>query len=302
MAGITTEHIDGLDNKAVRHKKLVYPVPGDPSLPRLYPVMCTAGCRGSGKSWSITKLLKLYEKYGVYDKETGEEVEQRVILMCPSADSNPIFDSLKHLSKDDIHTLYSDDKLQAIVTEVKNDREETKRYKDDLALWKKFIKARHESELTIEDMTRLAILNYEKPTAPKYANGVVVHLVMDDLISSPALKVQGKNAFTSLTLRNRHVGMCIYIAAQAVKGVPKSIRLNVNLWVLYKFCNAKTVLEDIYEEISGLMTQQQFLEAYTFATSHPHDALVIDQTGGDPKNRVRRNWDTRILIPGLGQE
>ncbi len=299
---IHAEHIEGLDNKVVRHKKLVYPTPGDPSLPRLYPVMCAAGSRGSGKSFSIVKLLKLYEKYKIFDTETGEEVEQRIVVMCPSFESNPVFDSLKHLAKEDVHTLYTDDKLHALVAEVKHEREETRRYKEDMALWKKFLRARKESDLTVEELQRLAFIGYEKPDMPKYPNGVVVHLVMDDLISSPALKTQGKNAFTSLTLRNRHCGMCIYIAAQAVKGVPKSIRLNVNLWVLYKFCNAKTVMEDIYEEISGLMTQQQFLDAYDYATAEPHSALIIDQTGGDPRNRIRKNWDTRLIIQGLGQE
>jgi hypothetical protein len=299
---ITTEHIEGLDNKVVRHKKLVYPIPGDANLPRLYPVCIAAGSRGSGKSYSIAKLLKMYEKSRIFDKETGDEVEQRIILMCPSADSNPIFNSLKHLSKEDTHTLYSDDKLNAIVAEIKQDREDTRLYKEEMTLWKKFMKARKESELTTEEMQRLALMGYQKPSPPKYPTGCVVFLVLDDLISSPAFKTQGKSAVTNLSLRNRHSGICILIAAQSVKGVPKSIRLNTNLWVLYKFCNSKMVMQDIYEEISGLMTEQQFLDAYAFATTEPHSALILDQTGGDPRNRVRMNWDVRMVIPGLGEE
>jgi hypothetical protein len=296
---IHTEHIEGLDNKVVRHKKLVYPVPGDPNLPRLYPVVLAAGSRGAGKSYSLVKLIKMYEKARIFDKETGEEVEQRVILMCPSADSNPIFNGLRHLSKEDTHTLYSDAKLDTIVSEIKRDREDTRKYREDLALYRKFMKARKESDLTVEELQRLALMGYEKPAPPKYPNGVVVFLVLDDLISSPAFKTQGKSAVTNLTLRNRHAGIVILIAAQSVKGVPKSIRLNTSVWVLYKFMNAKMIMNDIYEEISGMMTEDQFLDAYAYATAEPHSALVIDQTGGDPRNRVRMNWDTRLIIPGM---
>lgn len=302
MANIRTEHIDGLDNKVVAHKKLVYPVPGDPNLPRLYPVCLFCGSRGSGKSYSIVKLLKMYEKARIWDKETGDEVEQRIVLMCPSADSNPIFNSLRHLAKEDVHTLYSDDKLNAIIAEVKQDREDTRRYKEEMALYKKFMRARKESELTSEEMSRLAIMGYNKPSPPKYPKGCVVHLILDDLVASPAMKTAGKSAVTNLVLRNRHCGMCVYIAAQAVKGCPKSIRLNASVFVLYKFCNAKTVMEDIYEEISGVMTPDQFLDAYTYATAEPHNALIIDMSGGDPKNRIRKNWDTRLIIPSLGEE
>lgn len=302
MAGISTEHIDGLDNKVVRHKKLIYPVPGDPNLPRLYPVACFCGSRGQGKSFSIVKLLKMYEKARIFDKETGDEVSQRVVLFCPSADSNPIFESLKHLDEEDIHTLYTDDKLETVVAEIKREREETKVYRENLAIWRKFLKARKESDLSVEEMQRLALMGYQKPSPPKYPNGCVVHLILDDLISSPAMKTQGRSAVLNLTLRNRHSAICIYIAAQAVKGVPKGIRLNVSLWVLYKFCNAKMILDDIYPEISALMTPQQFLDAYAYATSEPHNALVIDQTGGDPRNRLRVNWDTRLIIPGLGED
>lgn len=299
---IRTEHIEGLDNKIVRHKKLVYPVPGDPSLPRLYPVVCACGSRGVGKTFSVVKLLKTYEKYKIFDKETGEEVEQRVILMCPSADSNPVFNSLKHLDKDDIHTLYSDDKLEGIIAEIKEHREETKRYKEDMALWIKFMRARKESELSVDEMTRLSILGFTKPTAPKYPNGCVVFLILDDLVQSSAFKTQGKSAVTNLTLRSRHHGIVILICAQAIKAVPKSIRLNVSVWILYKFANAKNVLVDIYPEISALMTEDQFLDAYALATKEPHSALVLDMSGGDPDNRVRINWDVRMIIPGLGEE
>ncbi len=299
---ITPQPIPGLDNKLVKHKKLIYPVPGDPALPRMYFVGLWCAARGGGKTFSMVKLLKLYEKSKILDKETGEIVDQRVIVMCPSMDANPIYNSLKHLDPDDVHTMYSDAKLQLILDEIKHDRNETVQYQTDMRIYKKFLKARKESELTPEELHRLAMLGYEPPSDVKYPRGCVVFLVLDDLVASPAFKSQGRSALTNLVLRNRHCGICVMIATQHLKAVPRSIRLNVSLWVLYKLCNVKTILDDMYPEVAGVFTEQQFIDAYAFATNEPHDCLVVDLTGGLDENRVRKNWSTRLLIENLGNE
>ncbi len=36
------------------------------------------------------------------------------------------------------------------------------------------------------------------------------------------------------------------------------------------------VLEKLYDEVSNLLTENQFEELYKHATSEPHDALVVD--------------------------
>jgi hypothetical protein len=44
------------------------------------------------------------------------------------------------------------------------------------------------------------------------------------------------------------------------------------------------VIDKIFEEVSGLLTEQQFEELYKHATSEPYNALVIDT----PENRKRQ--------------
>lgn len=296
---IRTEAISNWDDKVVKHKKLIYPQPGDPNTPRNFMVCLAVGSRGTGKSFAICKLLKQFERFGVYNAD-ADEVDQRIILFSPTVDSNPIFRSLKYLGEDDIHASYSDDKLVTVIDDIKTERDETERYQADLAVWKKFLRARKDSDLTPEEYATLDRLGYEPPDMPKYPNGVVNHLIFDDLIASPAFKSTGKSALTNLVLRNRHLGCNILIAAQSLKSVPKPMRLNTSLFILYRFCNRKMVCDDIYSEISAIMTPDEFDRIYEFATRGDHDALVIDMTGTSKDLRVRKNFDEKIIMSGLG--
>ncbi len=44
------------------------------------------------------------------------------------------------------------------------------------------------------------------------------------------------------------------------------------------------VIDNIFEEVSGLLTESQFEEVYKHATSEPYNALVIDN---HPKTVVK---------------
>jgi hypothetical protein len=52
-----------------------------------------------------------------------------------------------------------------------------------------------------------------------------------------------------------------------MRQVPKAIRNNANVFSIYKYANAKMVLDDIYDEISNLLTEAQFQKLYEYATS-----------------------------------
>ena len=71
------------------------------------------GGRGSGKTYSLVKLIKNYERYPIYDVDNNK-LDIRVILFCPTAHSvaNPIYETLKYLDDDDIILDYSDDKYK----------------------------------------------------------------------------------------------------------------------------------------------------------------------------------------------
>ena len=296
MTELHTEAVENWDNKPVKHKKNKYPIPLDKNSPQMFFVCLAIGSRGSGKTFSVVKLIKQYEKFGIVDADDFNDVAQRVILFSPTVEANPIFKSLKHLDENDIITSYSDDKLVNVIENIKYEADQTKEYKKKMALFKKFMKVKKVEDLSQEELMELDMMGYEPPPKPTFPNGCVVHMVFDDLIGSAAFKSTGKSALTNLVLKNRHHQCCIYICTQNLKAIPKSIRTNTSLFILYRFANKKIVLSDLYEEVSGLLTPEQFEKVYDYATSKDHDALILDLTGGDKKNKIRKNFDERILF------
>ena len=88
--------LNGSDNKPIKTTKKPPPRSINENLPPCYFTSIFIGSKGSGKTYSLIKLLKNYEKYPIYDNE-GHKLEMRVIVFCPTVMSvaNPIYDTLK---------------------------------------------------------------------------------------------------------------------------------------------------------------------------------------------------------------
>jgi hypothetical protein len=255
----------------------------------MYFVGAWIGARGSGKTWSCVELLTAYQKFGIQSPFSGEKMPQRIILFSPTIDANPVYRSLKYLDEDDIHTNYSDNDLLSVLDDIKSCSDETKEYQRLKKVYDKFMRNK---KLTVEEIVDLEKLDYEPPPPPQYPDGCVCFIVLDDLIGSSAFKSVGKSALTSLALKNRHVGVNLCILSQNLKALPKSIRINCSVFSMFKFASDRVAM-DLYEEVANLLTEEQFLEVYKWATTSDHDALVIDQTA--PKDeRLKQNWDTII--------
>ena len=274
--------IKNWDNKVVQHPKLIYPQCNDDGAPRNYFVALFVGARGSGKTYLLTKLLKTFEEKKCF--KDGSEVPQRIILISPTAhsDSNQIFKSLKNLDWDiDVITEYSDDILKNKMEEVKKDLLESKEYKEYKRLWEKFkkVKVKDLTDDECELLMKYDFEDFEDIPKPKFPDGFLVHWIVDDMIGSNIFK-NGRSAFTNLVIRNRHIiPGNIIIATQSIMQIPKTIRLNANLIVMFKFANKKSVMEDIHPVVSAYVTEEKLMELYEHATTEPHDDLVIDGTG-----------------------
>lgn len=279
----------------LKYNKLNYPIPCDKHLPKNYFVSLFIGSRGSGKSYCIVNLLKHYEQCGIYDPITKEKVAQRIILFSPTYLANPVFKSLKYLSEDDIVNNYSDEALLEKVDDVENEKDNTERYKTLMKVYKKFLNVKHIDELSHDELIELSLLEFEQPEEPKYPHGCVVFMIFDDLIGSDAFKQTGKSALTNLVLKNRHMRINILCATQNLRAIPKSIRTNTSLFVIFKFASKKIILEDLHTEISNTLTIEKFEELYEYATEDEHDCLVIDFT--NPKQeRFKKNFKSVLNI------
>jgi hypothetical protein len=111
--------LNGLDNKPIKTTKKPPPRSINKDLPPCYFTSIFIGSKGSGKTYSLIKLLKNYEQYPIYDNDKNK-LDIRVIVFCPTvmSSANPIYETLKYLDEDDIILNYSDDKLLDKLDEI----------------------------------------------------------------------------------------------------------------------------------------------------------------------------------------
>ena len=295
---IESQSIEDLKPANLRYRRLLYPEPLQLDLPRLYFVAQFLGPRGSGKTYSCVELLKQYETHGIRDPKTGVRCAQRVILMSLTFAANPVFTSLRGLDDSDVVSDYTDAKLLEVIEDIKHQKEETERYHKTLKAWRKFLRTEDESSMSEDELLLLYDANYAEPVRPRYVVPCVTFLVLDDLIGSDAFKSTGRSALTELVLKNRHVGVNICILTQNMKSVPRALRVNTSVWVVFRFSNAKLV-DDMYDEMGSSLSLERFKELYAFATaSGDHSCLVVDFTqpkgsssaGPVPPRRYKMGW------------
>ena len=82
--------LTGLDYKPIKTKKPP-PRSKNETLPPCYFTSIFIGSKGSGKTYSLIKLLKNYEKYPICDNDNNK-MDIRVIVFCPTimSSANPI--------------------------------------------------------------------------------------------------------------------------------------------------------------------------------------------------------------------
>ena len=52
------------------------------------------------------------------------------------------------------------------------------------------------------------------------------------------------------------------------------MRRNLDIFVIFKFANVQSVVEQIYPEISGVIKEEDFKNVFEYATLNKHDALI----------------------------
>jgi|APGre2960657404_1045060.scaffolds.fasta_scaffold32525_2 hypothetical protein len=275
----------------LKYKSNAYPIVAD-GLPKPYWVSMFVGSRQSGKTYTCAKLIRQYEETGVFNPDSRKAMAIRTIIISPTFDANPVFNSLESLDEEDVYTVYSDGILQMIVQDIDQEKNNTIAYHKQMEVWSRFVKAQDVDKMSDHDIIELERMAFSEPMPCKYPNGVFNILILDDLVGSGAFKA-GKSYLTNVVLKNRHLGMNICILSQSMKSIPKPIRVNTSIFVLFKYANQRIVLEDVYEEISGKATQNDFLEFFDYATTQDHGSLVLDFTG--KKDEVFKNGFNEIL-------
>jgi len=133
---------------------------------------------------------------------------------------------------------------------------------------------------------------------PKHEHERINFLIFDDIIgtNNGAFRKSG-SALQNLIIKNRHHFTNVILTTQYIKSINPIIRENIDIWVLYKSQNKKSLIDKIYELVSGVVSEEHFIELFEHATEKPYSAFVIDNHKETPKeNKFKINWNTIIRI------
>jgi len=290
-------------NKNPSNVELNYPNCSCENCPRMFFNMLSIASRGQGKTYNIIKLMLHYNDNKLIDLD-GVEHPLRVILISPTVDANPQFRQIKALAEEDIHKDYSDDLLTSIIEDIKLKKEESEKYQE---YKKAYIKASKIDEDKIdryfeknkEDYMLLSTNDFnhydEIQPQPTYKTYPVNIVILDDLMSSSnAFTNKRRSALTNAIIKNRHLKICFAILAQNLRSIPKPIRLNCSVFFLGKFANKKMILQDLYEEVSNIITLPEFEEIYDQATDERYGSLIIDCSG--KQKRFYKGLDFELIL------
>jgi len=294
---ITEKKIDGLTNK-ITHKKKPLPVSIHKSFPiNFYFTYLAYGSKNSGKTYSIVSLIKSIEQFPLKDY-LGNILPIKTIWCSPTSNfsSNSIITTLDSLHEDDIHEEVTEKTLIKIFDDIKIEKEKIEKYQLYIKAYKNFLK----KDIKNLSYDEIFLLNQFDFTDPKilfkdilYTTCPIYLWIFDDLIGSDAIFGIKKNNFLSnLTIKHRHYQICLLFTSQNQKSIPAIIRKNIDIMQLYKTKSLK-ILEDLYEEVSALITYQEFIKLFQYCIEKDHGSLVINNHQ-DANHRFFCNFDKEL--------
>lgn len=295
---ITERNVPHIDNDPIVVKKKNVPQSTNKSLPLLFHTMLLTGKKGAGKTYKIVKLLQAYEKSKLRDKD-DVDYGMRIIIIAPTANSgsNEVYKTLKSLDEKDIHLDYSDQILDGILTDIKQKQKEYEGYLEYKRIYDKFLRVKTVTKMKYEEMEILEMHDFQ---TPKEAYGdikpLVTWIIFDDLVGTGAFNRKAKSMISNLTIKHRHLRTNLIFTTQSYKQLPMIIRVNIDILVLFK-TGSDTELTKIFEDVSGYIKYDQFLQLYDYATDEKNDAFIVINNSMEGKGtRYYKNWDKELLF------
>ena len=205
---------------------------------------------------------------------------------------------MKSLDDDDIVLHYTDDLLNDKLNSIEQDKQDIEEYNTYLKAWKKYMQIDEDmSLLTNDELLILSKFDFADPEhmrKPEFKNPRINFIIFDDLVGDANAFKKGHSAINNLCIRHRHLQCNLLFTTQYIKAIPPVLRRNLDIFVIFKFANVQSVVEQIYPEISGIIKEEDFEILFEYATKDKHNALIIDQTA--KQNIFKLNWDVALKI------
>ena len=279
--------------------------------------MMVSAVRASGKSFSVSKMVRGLQREKVFDK---------IYMICPTFNSNKAYfgDLIDDLENDVLEP--TKDSISQVIAKVEADRDEFEEHLDRLKAYNEFIGLlKSNKEMTEEQIMKfmkLGFLNAERMDKPEFKYEKKAGklrppqslLILDDVLSSPAL-LQG-SGITRVATLNRHVaplketfmgnknyprsacGLAVMLLSQTYsmpQGVSRTLREQLTHLLLFKNKQEKT-LEKIREELASAVDADKFMMAYEYATREKFGSLLVDFAPKDPDHTFRKNLNELIIF------
>jgi len=297
---IIEKPVANIDDKPIIIKKKNVPQSTNTSLPLLFNTQLYIGSKGTGKSYKLTQLLKYYEQSKIKDDD-GIEYDMRTILICPTASSgaNEVYKILNSLDQDkDIHLDYTDDLVLQILDDIKAKSASYDNYVNYKKIYDKFKKAKNIDVLETEELQELEDHDF---MSPRECYGdikpVINWIIFDDLIGMGAFNKKAKSVLSNLTIKHRHLKTNLIFTTQSFKQIPPVIRTNIDIYCIFKSSSYKEILDKVFEDISGFVSLEDFIELYEHATDEKNDCLTLINNSMS-KNGIKffKNWNIELFV------
>jgi hypothetical protein len=259
-------------------------------IPELHIIGCIVGNSGSGKTNAAVNLLQetvrqdLYDVYtiisptGTKDSETGIQPEKKWSL----------------IEFDEQYSEYNPEILDEIIA---TQRARIVAYQDYLTEKELYEKWKNRAKVPLKAWEELFINEtyddeMEEPVNPNKNERYPTQLILLDDCGEISNHDKIMKDFIS---RSRHNNASVITLVQYVKMIPKSFRNQVNMLMVFKTSDKKS-LASLWEEFaSSDMTFDTFQTIFD-TLKHRHDFIMIDQKISDVDKKYRFNFDEYIVL------
>jgi hypothetical protein len=174
--------------------------------------------------------------------------------------------------------------LKEVLYKVK---EGFKAYKDETkykVLYDKHLKG---ELLSLTEEAALASRQYEPPRTVLKPRCL---LICDDVQGTDLFSNRRTDLMLHVVIKHRHIPISIIMMAQTFHGIPRAIRLNCTIYIVFSTSDEKQ-LQQIYTNFGNLVSKEKFFDMYRYATSKPHGFLMIDTDPKTPETRFRSGFN-----------
>ncbi len=283
------------------------------------------GSRGAGKSFTAAKILLEAKKDKLFDV---------IYFITGTFDSNKAHWSQFDIKEDNVFYPHRDS-VGKVIKAIENDRDEFENFLIEEEIYRRFkadVKNKDSiSKMEAENLNDYVEYGYVGDNG--YLNTKIVKpewkykdisgkirpptsiICFDDCLGSTALSQSAD--FTKLCIMNRHIaplsepygdrqalGCSVMILSQCYsshQSVPRSCRENCTDLILFKN-RQKGAMEKIVDELAGAIDENDFQEAYLYATDGKHDNLCISFNADCRTKMYRKNLSEFLIFPDAEKE